>query len=122
MNRRGFLGFLGAAIVGATLDKDRLLWEPGKKLISIPPARKLVDHTALLEIGDIIEFAGRYAINPVTRMIAVNPETGEPFLQKFVITAKGESRIDLFPYAERGKARIASAWHPANGHEVNISS
>ncbi len=36
MNRRGFLGFLGAAIAGATLDKDRFLWEPGKKLISIP--------------------------------------------------------------------------------------
>ncbi len=36
MNRRDFLGFLGAAIAGATLDPERLLWEPGKKLISIP--------------------------------------------------------------------------------------
>ncbi len=36
MNRRGFLGFLGAAIAGATLDPEKLLWEPGKKLISIP--------------------------------------------------------------------------------------
>ncbi len=35
-SRRGFLGFLGAAIAGATLDPERLLWEPGKKLISIP--------------------------------------------------------------------------------------
>lgn len=36
MNRRGFLGALGAAIAGATLDPERELWVPGKKLISIP--------------------------------------------------------------------------------------
>lgn len=36
MNRRGFLGFIGAALAGATLDPERLLWEPGKKIISIP--------------------------------------------------------------------------------------
>ncbi len=41
MNRRGFLGILGAAIAGATLDPERLLWEPGKKLISIPKPRFL---------------------------------------------------------------------------------
>lgn len=33
MNRRLFLGSL---IAGATLDPERLLWIPGKKLISIP--------------------------------------------------------------------------------------
>jgi hypothetical protein len=36
MNRRGFLGFMGAAIAGATLDPERLLWRPNTKLISIP--------------------------------------------------------------------------------------
>lgn len=36
MNRRGFLSFLGAAVASATLDPEKLLWEPGKKLISIP--------------------------------------------------------------------------------------
>lgn len=36
MNRRGFLGFLGAAVAGATLDPERLLWQPGKKFISVP--------------------------------------------------------------------------------------
>ncbi len=39
MKRRGFLGMLGAAIAGATLDPERLLWEPGKRLISIPTPR-----------------------------------------------------------------------------------
>lgn len=40
-NRRGFLGMLAAAIAGATLDPERLLWEPGKKLISIAAPREL---------------------------------------------------------------------------------
>jgi hypothetical protein len=34
MNRRGFL----AMFAGAVLDPERLLWVPGKKLISIPAA------------------------------------------------------------------------------------
>ena len=36
MNRRFFLGSLLAT---ATLDPERLLWVPGKKLISIPKPR-----------------------------------------------------------------------------------
>lgn len=36
MNRRGFIGLLGAAVASAAYDKERLLWVPGKKLISIP--------------------------------------------------------------------------------------
>lgn len=36
MNRRGFLGAIAAAVAGATLDPDRALWVPGRKLISIP--------------------------------------------------------------------------------------
>jgi hypothetical protein len=36
MTRRGLFGMLGAAVAAATLDPERLLWEPGKKLISIP--------------------------------------------------------------------------------------
>ncbi len=39
MNRRAFLA---ALIAGATLDPEKLLWVPGKKLISIPPPRQWV--------------------------------------------------------------------------------
>ena len=39
MTRRGLFGILGAAVAAATLDPDRLLWVPGKKLISIPAPR-----------------------------------------------------------------------------------
>lgn len=43
MNRRGFFGALAAIAAAATLDPERLLWVPGKKLISIPaPAPPLV--------------------------------------------------------------------------------
>lgn len=39
MNRRGFLGALTAAVTGAVLDPEKLLWRPGAKMIFIPPAR-----------------------------------------------------------------------------------
>lgn len=35
-SRRGFLGFLGAAVAGAMLDPERLLWVPGAKVYSLP--------------------------------------------------------------------------------------
>ena len=36
MNRRGFFSVLAGMAATATLDPERLLWVPGKKLISIP--------------------------------------------------------------------------------------
>jgi hypothetical protein len=36
VDRRGFLSSLIAGGLSAAVDPDRLLWEPGKKLISIP--------------------------------------------------------------------------------------
>lgn len=36
MNRRGFIGSIGAALAGTVLDPERLLWVPGQKVISIP--------------------------------------------------------------------------------------
>ena len=43
--------FLAALIGAATLDPERLLWVPGKKLISIPKPRTV---RATLLTGDII--------------------------------------------------------------------
>jgi hypothetical protein len=36
MNRRGFLSLLGIGAATAAVDPERLLWVPGRKLISIP--------------------------------------------------------------------------------------
>lgn len=36
MNRRGFLGAMLGAVAGATLDPERLLWVPGRKVYSVP--------------------------------------------------------------------------------------
>lgn len=40
MNRRGFLGALMATMV---VDPEKLLWVPGKKLISIPEPKPLLE-------------------------------------------------------------------------------
>ena len=50
MNRRGFF----AALSGFALDPERLLWTPGKKLISIPKPRFKV-YTELSEVPLSIE-------------------------------------------------------------------
>jgi hypothetical protein len=40
MNRRSFIAGIGAALSGAVLDPDQLLWRPGARLISVPrPSR-----------------------------------------------------------------------------------
>ena len=39
MNRRGFITSL---ITGAVLDPERLLWTPGRKLISIPSGKEII--------------------------------------------------------------------------------
>lgn len=49
MNRRGFFGAFAAFAATATLDPERLLWVPGKKLISIPAPPRLMTVDQLLE-------------------------------------------------------------------------
>lgn len=40
LNRRGFLTILSGALLAP--DPEKLLWQPGKRLISIPSGRKLI--------------------------------------------------------------------------------
>lgn len=95
MNRRGFLGAIGAALAGATLDPERLLWRPGAKVISI--ARPIVQRWSLntsnaMQPGDIFTIAGFYATNPVTGLSTT-------MLREFVVTQPVESGPieDYFP-------------------------
>lgn len=51
LNRRGFLG----ALLGlAAVDPERLLWTPGKRLISIPPAPVIIRYRAELIVPEWI--------------------------------------------------------------------
>ena len=43
LNRRGFFGLLGGAVAAITLDPEKALWVPEKKLISIPKPLVLDD-------------------------------------------------------------------------------
>lgn len=101
MNRRGFLGLLGAAVTGAVLDPEKLLWRPGAKVISIPKVE--IPEIALspisFDVGDVITIEGWYKLNPLTRAT-----TSE--LQQFVVTRPspaGRELKSLFPSViERG--------------------
>ncbi len=90
IDRRAFLRRLGfgtiAAAAAATgaIDIERLLWMPGEKTIVLPAAPTIATLSENLNIGDVITFAGRYAVNPRTG------KTTE-FLQQFVITADSSS-------------------------------
>ncbi len=53
MNRRNFFGVMGGAVAALTLDPERALWVPGKKLISIPnPQRKTL--ADFMESGELV--------------------------------------------------------------------
>ena len=52
MNRRGFIGMLGAVAASAVLDPERALWVPGAKTISIPPVvSPAAWHSLAVDIG-----------------------------------------------------------------------
>jgi hypothetical protein len=85
MNRRGFLGALAAAIAGATLDPESLVWQPGRKLISIPkppfiPEPSVSWLRGFLNQGDRFTVEGRYSVDPKTLKLL-------PYLQQFVVIA-----------------------------------
>jgi hypothetical protein len=81
MNRRAFLERLLAGAAGtalaATLDVDKLLWQPGARTIFLPPPPQIIG--PFLRRGDVFTIAGRYAWNPITRQPL-------PYLQQFVAT------------------------------------
>jgi hypothetical protein len=99
LNRRGFLASLLGVAAGVAIDPERALWVPGAKLISIP--KLITPVRPLLSVGDVVTFAGRYAVNPLTRKVAIylDPDTGKSyrFLQRFVVSSVMESQVDLWP-------------------------
>lgn len=66
MNRRGFFGLLAGATVLAAEDPERLLWAPGRKLISIPnvagiPLKNSENNLVIAKMVNR-EFAQNYAV------------------------------------------------------------
>lgn len=87
MNRRHFLSALATAASAMALDLERLLWVPGQKTIFIPPAPNPCQPLAYVAEGDVITFAGVYALNPITGKRT-------KYLQHFqVIGGSAETRI-----------------------------
>lgn len=64
MNRRGFLGLVGAGAAGFVLDPEQLLWRPGAKTIFLP---SIVTPVAVPIVGAWVELITREALGALER-------------------------------------------------------
>jgi hypothetical protein len=86
MNRRSFLSLLGVTAAALAMDPERLLWERGKKLISVPKVRPA------FWAADWITIAGVWVRNPS------NGETLTGVHQIFTVKRDtGTSHIEIYP-------------------------
>jgi len=69
VNRRGFLGTLAAALTGAVLDPERLLWVPGQRTIFLPP---VVHFNTLITPEWVMREVGRMLVNNIQFAASVN--------------------------------------------------
>ncbi len=92
MNRRGFLGALIGAIGGLTLDRERLPWVPGKKLISIPSPR--ITRLSRYKVGDTVVVRVPMKFMPTPGPYFLNPfEIMESFEY---LTLRNQAMLDQF--------------------------
>ncbi len=103
LNRRGFFSTLAAVAATAALDPERLLWIPGKRLISIPePVFHGWATPEFFSLGDIITF------------------DRDP--TRYVVTAAGRSFDDIrFRYADRDAALVCPL-PTANLHHSRLAT
>lgn len=80
MTRRGFFAL---AAVAAAVDPERLLWIPGRKLISIPAPRRVPAP------GDVFTMSGRLATPWDLKLGDIVTVEGLPF--EYVVTEVGKS-------------------------------
>lgn len=103
MNRRGFLSSLIAGGLSAAIDPDRLLWEPGKKLISIPKAS---DHPADEFVAAWVRYTKEREriLNAIQDVIRA-----QPYHQLYITTNRSSSQLAAWP----DEARRSAAQLPA---------
>lgn len=110
MNRRGFLGMLGAALAGSTVDPEKLLWVPGAKTISIPKAIS-VSEESIANLA-LEEFLARY-ITPAARSIAdaIDRQVLATINHRYALIA---SRTEAIELDRLGAATFlqGSTWNP----------
>lgn len=107
-SRRGFFGLLGAVAATAALDPERLLWVPGKKLISIP---SIVRVPAILR--DFNYFGGGVFSFTTGKMVSVGEEVAfTQLIGNAKLTIRGRvtdlsySLEDGKPLVVRGRAYV----------------
>jgi hypothetical protein len=124
VNRRGFLSALIAAGTAAAIDPEKLLWAPGRKLISIPKPRPSLitdgwvnSPISRLRLGDMITY--RVDTRPVydmppaiecARFIVAGITTcnvGDPTIFLRPVGPDHREIIPMGPEDFQGAARIA---------------
>ena len=78
MNRRLFLGALGVAGAGAVLDPERLLWVPGRKLISIPKPERV---WSVIEAHGLCRVTERWELDRNKRVLRLLLDLGDGVLR-----------------------------------------
>ncbi|MGD0012803.1 MAG: hypothetical protein ABSD56_00025 [Bryobacteraceae bacterium] len=77
MNRRGFFAVLAGVAATAVLDPERLLWVPGKKLISIPRPRLTIAFEGFQK-----NTREEWAIGPDGRVLGYSFDYGDGVLRR----------------------------------------
>lgn len=101
--RRGFLGALAAAF---TLDPERLLWEPGKKLISVPPTVVLPTFVPAERV------ALEYMLANARNKILMHPNDDTVFRLRVM---EYEGRLRNIPFKTHLPWRVENLWANVGG-------
>ncbi len=91
LNRRRFLSAVSLSAAAIAVDPEMLGWTKLKSIfIPAPPKILKVEMFGQFHIGDLLTFAGKYAMDPVTHKPTNH-------LQYFTVTAITENGVDMKP-------------------------
>ena len=125
MNRRGFLGVLGAGLAGYVLDPERAIWLPGAKTYFLPTPRP----QQIFRAGQLLAFdaQGRICVAHAQREVVgvvhavdrygVWVQTNGPVVVNAIIENR-EMQIRAFMTGDPYKAGV---YHPTTGRMMEAS-
>lgn len=86
MTRRGLI----SALLAAATDPERLLWTPGKKLISIPKRVEPIIHLRLYRIPVQTGIGGTMCVYQDTKLVAKYPIPRISYISQYMTEAEAK--------------------------------